>query len=199
MHQVRPALILAVRRAHAHAAMTVLLALVVLCGVAGAAALVLDLEHETQRAGHYSAWTVPARWVFAASVPVSAYLVHHWYWGWRATGRTHGFVDQVLEPGGLRLVHPRSLGRTQQLLVERGRRVEIGATLRHERRGGRERSYRFTVSSHDGSFSFNQDVHIEKLSIAPLDGAAHDLRIEVVTSGAAEQLGRRSPDVRRVG
>ena len=196
MHQVRPALILAVRRAYAHAELTFMLTLVVLGGLAGAVALVLELQRGAPPAGHSWAWTIPARWVFAASVPLATYLFDHSYWRWRATGRQHGFIDQVLEPAGLRLVHPRPLGRTQQLLVGRGRSVEIAATLRHEGHGGRERSYRFTVSSRDGSFSFNQDVRIEKLSLAPLDESARDLRIEVVTSGAAELLCRRLPEVR---
>jgi hypothetical protein len=178
--------------------MTAMLALMALWGLGSAVALVLVLL-DAGHVGRLELLGVPAWWAFAASVPASGYLFYHWYWRWRATGRQHGFVDQVLEPAGLRLVHPRPLGRTQQLLVERGHPVEIGAVLRHDRRAGRQRSYRFTVSTRDASFSFTQDVHLEKLSIAPLDEAAHGLRIEVVTSGAAIQLGRRWPDPRATG
>jgi hypothetical protein len=66
-------------------------------------------------------------------------------------------VDYVLEPSGLRLVHHRRLRRRQELLVERGQRLEVDAALLYSRRGGLERSYRIVVSAPGGSFAFTQD------------------------------------------
>jgi hypothetical protein len=48
------------------------------------------------------------------------------------------------------------------------------------------------VSSPAGSFAFTQDGYIEKLSLVPLEEAARRLSIEVVTTGAAEEIQRQA-------
>ena len=67
----------------------------------------------------------------------------------------------------------------------------IGATLVAKRRGGLERHYRFTVAAPGGSFAFTQPIHIERLSLVPLDEVAAELGVVVEATGEATLIERQ--------
>lgn len=197
MHQTTPALILGDGRARARGS---LLMVGVLCSVLAVGALTLlidELLSGSAATVRYAGITMPS-WIFwAAGAVALAYGALDGFVGWRNTGPDHGFLDQVSEPEGIRLVHRGRLGRTKQLLVQRGQTLTVGATLVYSRRGGLERQYRFTVATPTGAFTFSEVVHVEKLSLAPLDETARLMGIDIITTGEAEAVARGlAPDVR---
>lgn len=191
-HARGPALVLATGRTQVHRSMSLLLGLGLAWGLGAAVWLLVELGRGPTQIAEYWDLAFPFWWMLAASVPMAVIAFESAYGPWRATGRRHGFLDLARHPDGLAIVHPRFLARPQTLLVEPGQRVEITASVRNERRGGR--SYRFTVAAPGGIFVFDQDVHVEQLSLAPLDDAAQPLGIQIVTDGAAEAIGRRRHD-----
>lgn len=197
MHQTTPALVLGDGRARARGS---LLMVGILCSVlaVGVVTLLVDeLLAGTATTVRYAGISMPSWTLWALGAVVLGYGALDGFVGWRSTGPDHGFLDQVSEPEGIRLVHRGRLGRTKQLLVQRGQTLTVGATLVYSRRGGLERQYRFTVSAPAGAFTFAETVHVEKLSLAPLDETARLLGIDVVTTGEAEAVARSlAPDVR---
>jgi len=177
--------------------MSLLLGLGLAWGLGAAVWLLVELGRGPTQIAEYWDLAFPFWWMLAASVPMVVIAFESAYGPWRATGRRHGFLDQVQEPNGLRIVHPRFLARPQTVLVEPGQRVAITATAHNVRRSGR--SYRFTVAAPGGMFTFDQEVRIDQLSLAPLDEAAQGLGIEIVTDDAAEAIERRRHDSVRGG
>ncbi|MGN8247082.1 hypothetical protein ACTHAM_000754 [Cellulomonas soli] len=153
-------------------------------------ALVVEIGHGATGTAEYRGRTFPAWVVYAVGIVLGGWLVVDGVAGWRATGPRHGVLDQVLEPTGVRLLRPRKWGRPQELLVERRERLLIEAELVYSGRAGQDRSYRFTVSGAAGTLRFDQSVHIEALTLAPLEDTARALGIEIVTTGAAEEIQR---------
>lgn len=197
MHQTTPALVLGDGRARARGSLLVVGIFYSVFAVGALTFLIDELPSGTAATVRYAGIEMPS-WIFWAVGAVAlACGALDAFVGWRNTGPDHGFLDQVSEPEGIRLVHRGRLGRTKQLLVQRGQTLTIGATLVYSRRGGLERQYRFTVSTPTGAFTFSEPVYVEKLSLAPLDETARLLGIDVVTTGEAEAVARSlAPDVR---
>lgn len=190
MYETHPALVIDAGRGRVRGTLFLLGVFGLLLTVGSTAFLVQELLGDRSGVSEYWGFQFPSWLGFAGGVVVGIGVAWDSFAKWRAAGPTHGVVDYVLEPSGLRLVHHRRLRRRQELLVERGQRLEVDAALLYSRRGGLERSYRIVVSAPGGSFAFTQDGYIEKLSLAPLEEAARQLGIEVVTTGAATEIRR---------
>ncbi|WP_028049724.1 hypothetical protein [Cellulomonas sp. URHD0024] len=194
MYETRPAMVLGpgLRDGMARAIL-VLLGVFCLAWFVGSAYF-LAVELTTGRHGVGEHWGIrfPTWIAFAVSLPLSLMIAADCFQKFQQAGRHRGILDYVDEPMGLRLVHNRLWRRRQTLLVERGERLEIAATLTYSRRGGLEREYRYVVTAPGGSFRFVRGGWIEKFSLAPLDAAARLLSITVVTTGAAQAIQRGS-------
>ncbi|GEK20452.1 hypothetical protein [Cellulomonas xylanilytica] len=190
MYETHPALVIGVSRGRVRVTLFLLGVFGLLLTVGSAVFLVQELLGGRTGVSEYWGFRFPSWLGFAGGVVVGVAVAWDSFATWRAAGPAHGVLDYVLEPTGLRLVHHRRLLRRQELLVERGQHLVLDATLLSSRRGGLERSYRIVVSAPGGSFAFTQDGYIEKLSLAPLEQAARQLGIEVVTTGAATEIQR---------
>jgi hypothetical protein len=194
MHQVRPGMVIRHGRMP-HVTLFVLTVLGALWALGSLVALVFEFSGGALGPFDYHGWQLPAWPLFAVSIPIASYVTRDSYTGWRMTGSNHGMIDYVLEPAGIWLVRQRNWARAHELLVQRGETVQIDAVLIYRRRAGLERLYRFTVSAPAGSFSFSQDIHIERLSVVPLDEVARQMGVQVELSGAALAIERLGADV----
>lgn len=134
---------------------------------------------------------VSERLTFSLGTIVGVLLVWDQYRTWRTTSASHGFLDYEFVPTGLRLVHLRTWGRARALVVPYGVSVNVHAGLVLKRRAGTERHYRFTISIPGRSFTFDAPIHVEKLSMAPVEEAAVLTGITFTTTGAADAIHRR--------
>jgi hypothetical protein len=204
MHQVRPAIVMRDRKVP-RAALFVLTALAALWAVGSLVALLVELRAGATGTFAFTGQGVPfwaslpfvdapivlPVWgLWAVSTPIAGLVGWNTFAGWRMAGPNHGLVDYVLEAGGMILIRRRTWGRARELLVRRGEPVSVAAELVRSARGGKERVYRFALSAPSGTMTFLHDVHIERLSLAPLDEVASTLGIEVEVSGEATALGR---------
>ena len=185
MYQVTPAITLRSASQRSHVALAVLTALMALWALGSFGGLAMDLLGGGRGAFEYRGSELPLWAVLAASGVIASYATWDTYMGAVMTGPNHGVIDYVVEPAGVRLRRLRTWGRALEVLVQRGETVHIGAALAFQRRGGLERHYRFTVSAPGGSFAFTQPIHIEKLTLEPLDEIARQMGIRVETSGEA--------------
>lgn len=190
MHQVRPAIVLRDRNRRAHVMLTVATGVMALWALGSVVVLVVDLLGGAIGVFDLRGSGLPLWGVMAVSAVVAAFATRDTYADARMTGPNHGLVDYVLEPGGVRLRRLQKWGRPREVLVQRGEAVQVGASLIYQRRGGLERHYRFTILAPGGTFTFEQAVHIEKLTLAPLDDAAREVGVRVETWGDATAMER---------
>lgn len=190
MHQVTPAIVLRGGNRRAHVTLSVLTGVMGLWALGSVVALLVELLGGAQGTFDLRGSGIPLWLALAASTLVAAFATRDTYADARMTGPRHGLIDFVVEPGGIRLRRQRKWGRPLEVLVQRGETVQLGATLTYQRRGGLERHYRFTVTAPGGRFAFDQAVHIEKLTLAPLDDVARDMGIRITTSGDAVEIER---------
>ncbi len=192
MYETKAALALQEHVRRVRVTMSILLVLCWAWVVGSVIGLVVEVASGAHGVVEHWGATFPAWVMWAVSVPISAAVTVDTQANWRASGRQHGLLDYQTVAVGLRLLHPRRLGRARELVVRLGEQVEIHADLLYKRRGGLERAYRYTVTAPGGSLAFTRPVYIEKLTLAPLDEAARPLGIRVVTSGAADEIARSS-------
>lgn len=188
MHQVKPGMVFQGRLRTPRPTLLVLAVLMTLWAVGSLVGLANELLSGAEATFDYGTGDVPWWAFWVVSSLLASYAAWDTWTAWRMTGPDHGVLDQSLEPTGIRVIRPRTWGRAHQVLVERGQTLTIDATLAFRRRN--ERHYAFTVSAPGGTFRFTQPVHVEKLSLAPLDESARSLGITVVTTGDAQRIER---------
>lgn len=190
MDEVRPAITVLGGKRTPHILLSIGTVVMALWALGSLGWLVMDLMGGATGTFESRGSELPLWAVLAVTTVVASYATWDTYKGAVMTGPNHGLIDYVSEAAGIRLTRMRAWGRALDVVVQRGESVEIGAVLEYQRRGGLERHYRFTVSAPAGSFTFSQAVHIEKLSLTPLDEAARQLGIRVETSGEAVVMER---------
>jgi hypothetical protein len=107
-----------------------------------------------------------------------------WYQMWS--------LVELFEQDGLRLVVGRLAADQPGLVVRRGETLEVHAELVHQARGGLERHYAFRLVAPAGVLELRTPVHIERLTMEPLEARARAWGITVTAHGDATAIARTS-------